>query len=446
MMHVYAAAKPIDAQLGTPVDFHVTIVDDHIPTAHFTMHFPYASSNVRVHFEHYEGTARHEVVSFRAFSDTEQPLAVQHSNFGYIIHSDDEPFYVRYALRLPAVLSPSDGTAPSFRQGDYTYIGADAFLQVHQFEHAPLRVNFSLSAGHLVIPLDDADTREQTTATRDDLRFLIAPSPLATYTASSAVGTIRLHTGERLPWSGATMADLLADDLAPLGVLNLTDSPRTYDIIVLRHPGSWRLNPTIQTQAAGAGGLIHWIGAGRLAWWRERAVSDFVAMVLPQTVPVTDDALWFHVGMEQYVSWLLLYDAKLMTTDELYRSVYNSYVTAAHYTGAGWPSLVTASEMHDSHVGGRVLHFRSPIVVMLLDMHVRESSGGDVTVLDWWARLAAAKETTSPERLFNTATLLEALPSPHALAEFADSHIWRSHVLPLDFDGVFDEWMRNLRE
>lgn len=432
----------------TTIAYVVTFNSDAGDPVRFQLRVPSSTDTVQLFFgQSARSPGRSEdLVEIEAYTESGHRLPIDRSAAGYTVHPDGAPFVANYSLRLqPTFLSPSAGPNKrlhSLRWDDYAYIGADALLQPRGFEMTPVKVYVSLPADwHLFVE------HVGLTAGDDPIHFdnvgkasLLTGYPLIVRHVPSAVGRLAFVAAGTLPWTVETLAPSLGTLLEPLRALGLSAPASAHNFIIARYPGALRLNPLISGHIAGDRTLMHWVGIGTIDWWRKHAIRDFIALLVQQTLSLAADASWFSTGMGEYAGLLLLFKAGVLSMDEMYHSLHNMYVTGAHYSGPAWPSLASAATAEpQSHAAGRVLQFRSPMIAFLLDTELRTVSGGAMSLLDWWAALAA-QQRMHPDTVLHSADLL---PTEHRFGDwsaFADEHIFGTRVTPLDFDTAFNRW------
>src|SRR5690606_25721129 len=189
-----------------------------------------------------------------------------------------------------------------------------------------------------------------------------------------------------------------------------------------------RLNPLVGSQLAGGHTLIHWVGTGTLNWWRKHAARDVVAWHVDHTLRLAADARWLQAGLAEYGGLALLVDTGFLTVDDMYQSLRALHSNGLHYSGAAWPSLVSAAlESPPSHSGDRVLAFRAPLVALLMDLEIGSVSEGTASIFDLWARLAAAQQQ-GPAATLHTAAVLAPLADLGVPAAFTQNFIYGTRL------------------
>lgn len=437
-----------DPDGDTTIAYVVTPNADAGDPVQFQLRVPFSTDTVQLFFgQSARSPGRSEdLVEIEAYTESGHRLPIDSSAAGYTVHPDGAPFVANYSLRLqPTLLSPSawpNNRLQSLRWDDYAYIGADALLQPRGFEMTSVKVYVSLPADwHLFVEHSGLIVDD------DPIRFdnvgkvsVLTGSPLSVRHVPSAVGRLTFVGAGTLPWSVETLAPSLGRLLEPLQALGLSASASAHNFIIARYPGALRLNPLISGHVAGDRTLMHWVGIGTIDWWRKHTIRDFIALLVQQTLSLAADASWFATGMGEYAGLLLLFEAGVLSADEMYHSLHNMYVTGAHYSGPAWPSLASAATAEPkSHAAGRVLQFRSPMIAFLLDTELRIVSEGTMSLLDWWAALAA-QQRMHPHTVLHSADLLPTGPRFGDWSAFADEHIFGTRVTPLDFDTAFDRW------
>lgn len=446
------------AQDDVAVAYAITVSSEPAEPVQFQLHVPAAADTLHFTFNNSSQAAKpsYELVDIRAYTETGRTLTVDVAEAGFTIHSEGEPFYVEYYLKLQAVLLNSS-TWPdnhSLRWDDFAYIAADALLQptnpidgsVHGSVDGPIHIRLHMPTDWRVFARDTSTTTGDPFLRLADVHgtSIFMGRSLAVQRVPSSVGLTVVEAGA-LPWPTEPLAASLSALFEPLHELGLVKSSDEYTFVIARYPGALRLNPLISSQAIGEQTFMHWIGVGTIDWWRKHTIRDVVTSLARQTLRLAPDASWFSTGLAEYASLLLLFEAGFLTLDEMYQSLHNMYVTGARYTGPAWPSLILAGISHPKpHAAERVLQFRAPVTAFLFDTELRVASGGTVTLLDLWASLAE-RQSGNPDVVLHTADLLPPAQQFGDWSAFADDHIFGTRVIPLHFDAVFNRWVAAMK-
>lgn len=377
----------------------------------------------------------------RVESVTSQVLRVHPEKSESVILSYRLP--LRGTIQNPA----SRPAAPyaSVRLGEFLYVaGRDALPGVTGAEPP------SLPAALRVVVPDEWDAFAvnlgvlrpgETTLVDDPMDLVLLLGPLTISHHDLADGQLTLVTVGDMPWEPTEAAASIQAIATPLYERSIAGVPRDMTFIHIRYPGALRLNPLITGHVMPPGTIIQWIGTGGLDWWRKYAARDMVGLFVNSTISVAPDASWFSAGLPEYVGLLVLHEAGFMTDDELYQALRTLYTTGVHYTGPTWPSLVLAGVASPrSHAARRVLEFRAPLVVFLLDAELRAASDGSATLMDVWENLAAEQQRR-PHNIFHTASLLPPLADFGDLSAFAEEFVFGNRIPPMHFDAVYQRWL-----
>lgn len=350
---------------------------------------------------------------------------------------------LRGSIQNPA----SRPSAPyaSVHLGDFLYVaGRDALPGVTGVElpssPATLRVavpdGWDAFAVHLGVLVPG-----EATIVNDPSDLVLLLGPLSISHHDLADGRLTLVTVGDIPWEPLEAAASIQTMTAPLYERSIAGVPRDMTMIHIRYPGALRLNPLIAGHVMPPDTIIHWVGTGGPDWWRKYAARDIISLFLQSTVTVAPDASWFSAGLPEYVGLLVLHEAGFVTDDELYQALRTLYTTGVHYTGPTWPSLILAGVASPrSHAAQRVLEFRAPLVVFLLDAEIRAASNGSATLMDVWENLAEEQQRR-PSSIFHTATLLPPLTDFGDLSTFAEQFVFGNRIPPMHFDAVFHRWL-----
>lgn len=352
---------------------------------------------------------------------------------------------VDYRLpRPPSLWDPSTWPGAglhSVHSGDLVYLsGKDAFVLADGLENRPAAVIFRLPDGWRAVRVDGDVVAPDQTVPVEDVQasaFLLGPFHVARYPVPG--GELTLLLPPKPPYEPGQLAWSLQALLDQISRHGLGAQPPRLTFALARYPGALQLNPFIASKIAGKATIVHWIGTGSLTWWRKHAARDIVALLLHRQFRFAPDASWFSAGLQAYAGLLLLFETGFLTVDDMYQSLRAIYSTGLHYSGPAWPSLVLAGmEVPPGHASQRVLEFRAPLVMWLLDIAIRAASKGQASVLDLWARLA---QTNAPASTLHTAAVLAPLAEWADLAGFAQDFIYSSRLPPADFDQLFQQWI-----
>lgn len=390
-----------------------------------------------------------ELHSIAAFTEGGAVLPMTFSHGAYSVQSAARPFYIEYKLNLhPSALRPEtwpNNHPRSMRWDTYAFITKEAFLSWDRAPEKPARIRVDLPDDWTVYEagIEEISNEEVVTAEQAHPNALVMGQGLQV--AAGQSNDVRLIPAGTLPWPTHELLQSLSAMLRPLRIRNLVDATAVYDFVIARYPGALRFNPLISGRSIGKTSFIHWVGIGSLDWWRVHTAAEIVAATIEQSLNLAPDAAWFRAGLMDYAGLLLLYEEGLFDVDAMYQHLHNMFVTGARYAGRSWPSLLMAGGASgDNHAAERVLQFRAPVAVFLFDLELRGRSAGAVTVLDWWAELAASQRE-QPERQWHTEDLVPPLQRFGDLSSFMRQHVFEATPTPIDFDMAFERWLATQR-
>ncbi|GEM_PF-2967504 len=434
---------------GAPVlRYTVSVSPDPAGPVHVEMIVPAPPPLLELHFPTVAaGTDGPRLLEITVHTADGRPATVEQPAAGrfHVRATDAESLVVSYRLNLsPSLWSPSTwpGTElASVRSDNVVWlVGRDAFLEVAGFPARRQEIVLRLPDGWRAYVGDTGPVETGQPIVLDpgkEAVLLLGQLVVTRYPLPG--GELTLIVSNDPPWDTGQLAWSVQAMLEGLTAKGIPTPPSDLTLAILRYPGALRLNPLIVSQLAADHTIVHWVGTGTFNWWRKHAARDLVGWLIQRTLPLAPDARWLQAGVAEYGGLALLFDIGFLTVDEMYQSLRALHSNGLHYSGAAWPSLVSAGlESPPSHAGQRVLAYRAPLVAFLIDIEVRAASSGAFTIFDLWAWLASDQHHAGGN--LYTAAVVAPLLEMGVSGSFAQSYIYGSRLPPADFDGLFERW------